>query len=295
MINTIVGELAKVDLPAAKAALPRLDEGQRSYGVRTIVEQLMRKDIQAALSCARELKDDEAEAAVLRKWAESDLAAVAEELTLGQVKDHGVVVIIAAGMMGRDRPAFEKWTERLADPVQRAVARLTALEEEVTKDPKGTALATTALLAKEPAASAQAGDLPGRIVQRWLWNGERHAEVAAWAAALPQGAAQDTAILEAGRLWIQEDMMQASAWLGSLPQSSGKDAAVLYLVEKITGETPADAFEWVRTVKTPALRKKALKLVTDNWIGQDPAAARQAIGSLSAADRGSLQEADKPE
>ncbi|MDB6136080.1 MAG: hypothetical protein JWM59_4323 [Verrucomicrobiales bacterium] len=136
VMASIVQELAKVDLPAAKAALNRLERPASSDAGQAIVRTVMQGDARAALAYARELRNDAAETEVLSFMAEKDPLAATAELTLGKEDQKWVVVEIADALLGKDRMAFEEWANGLKDPNYKAVARFRALAKEVMIDPK---------------------------------------------------------------------------------------------------------------------------------------------------------------
>ncbi|RYD27743.1 MAG: hypothetical protein EOP86_24105, partial [Verrucomicrobiaceae bacterium] len=186
IMESIMGELAKTDPPAAKAALAQLGERQQDFSERTIVRQLLeKKNIRTALAWARELENNDAETEVLLSWSESDPLAAAAELMPGRESHQRAAAAIAEMLINKDRALFETWAKRLADPGQQAAARHVALTADANTDPKAAALAAAEWLATGPEAVARAGNLPAHIIQRWLWSGEGHAQVAAWAAGLP--------------------------------------------------------------------------------------------------------------
>ncbi|RYD30254.1 MAG: hypothetical protein EOP86_20300 [Verrucomicrobiaceae bacterium] len=288
VVSPIVLELAKVDVPAAKAAVLKLEGWAGQETARKLILMMQEKDARAALAYARELGDEDSAVLILRSMAQNDPMAAAAELTPGKQNQTQVVEIIAHRLLEREPAAFESWADSLKDPVQRAAARSSALVVKAGTDPKGAALAATAWLAREPEAAAQDGFAPSRIVQCWLANEASPSEVAAWAAALPSGLFRDRAIMELGSLW--EDTMAASAWVSSLPGGMGRDNAVRSLVHRIRDEDPADAIEWARTLGNPSMRYEALTSTLLGWAVKDLPAAQAAVETLPAGDRGYLLE-----
>ncbi|RYF91501.1 MAG: hypothetical protein EON95_14880, partial [Caulobacteraceae bacterium] len=147
LLFSVVCELAKVDLPAAKAAVLTLcHEGWADAGP-AVLRMLQEKDVQAALAYARELGSGGAEADVLQFMAGSDPMAAAAELVPGREEHLKVAETIAGALLDRDRAAFEAWAGSLSDPAQRACARRVALTADASHDPAKAARQTAAWLA----------------------------------------------------------------------------------------------------------------------------------------------------
>jgi hypothetical protein len=289
VIAVIVHEMARADLPAAKAALDHMEGEERTTSQRAIVRLLQQSDPAAALAYARELNDSEAERNVLVHWAKSDPRAAAAELTTGKPDQVAAVEAIAGAWANEDRPAFEAWAAGLTDPVGRAVARRAGLALDALTDPAKAAAETAAWLAAEPHAQTSAGDLPVHVAQRW-WQKAAPQDVAAWAASLTAGKAKNAALGEVARLWVDEDPRAASGWLGALPPGDGRDQGVRQLVWKVSKQAPDEAFEWARSITGSGLRDQMLAESVRAWAHSDPVAAQAAVSTLPPEERGNLIE-----
>jgi hypothetical protein len=291
IIAPIMRELARVDLPAAKAALERLEPEERRHSQRAIVSQLVESDPVAALAYARELKDAEAENNVFKAWAKRDPVAAAAALGSADGKGYRPAIeSIAGGLLKRDRAAFDSWSAGLSDPAGRAVVRRVELHTDAYTDPRTAAAETAAWLAEVPAAQEAAESLPVHVAQHWWKLKGSPQEVAAWAGSLPAGRAQDAAVGEVGRLWVEQDAVSASAWLGTLAPSPGRDEAVGRLVWKVSKEAPDEAFEWARTIQQGSMRNEMLAQSIAVWAAKDVPGAQAAVATLPPEHRGNLLE-----
>lgn len=288
LLPSIIYEMAKTDLPAAKAEVSQLKSMQRQEAGRAVVQILQQRDPQAAIAYARELEDSKAEAGVIMHLAAKDPMAAAAELTPEMEGHLEVVESIAGTLLHKDRAAFETWAGSLSDPAQQAEARCAALKQDAALDPAKTAVEAAAWVAKELATPEQARQLSAAIVRKWLETEGQPATVAAWTEGLPEGPGRDAAVKETASAWLEKDTLAASAWLRSLAPSEAKDNIVRQLVINICADTPADAFEWARTIGTPSLRGDSLREAVQSWARQDPAAAGQALEKLPARDRDRL-------
>ncbi|RYD29835.1 MAG: hypothetical protein EOP86_20985 [Verrucomicrobiaceae bacterium] len=289
VMSSIVGELAKVDLPAAQSALESLNAAVREDAGLAIVRQLQLRDPRAALVYAREMKLEDAELEALMLIAKTDPLEAAAELTSGKKGQLHVLPAIAATLMGRDKAAFEEWMEGLKDPEQRVMALSGVLSPQLQPDPRSAALEASARLSRETGNHVEAeGDLVMDIARRWLAFKGPPAEVAAWAVSLPEGLARDSAVQQVARVWV--DAEASSAWIATLPHGEGRDGAVLSLVQRISGEADADAFEWARTVETPLTRSIALRDAVESWARRNMEAAVAAVETLPAGDRIDLRD-----
>ncbi len=290
MIGAIVQELAKTNLPAAKASLEQLQGEEKEAAQRAIVLAMQQKDPLAALAYARELKDVRAENGVLVLWAKQDPAAAAAALPTGNAAMKQAVETVATAWVKKDRPAFEQWAAGLTDPSERGIARRAALALDAMTDPRQTAQETAAWLAREPGAQESAGELPVSIAQQWWEAKGPPPEVAAWAGSLPEGPARNSAVAEVGRLWLEQDELAASAWANTLEQGKGRDQVVRAIVRKISQDTPGDAFAWAGTIQHDGLRGDVLAESIGTWAKQDAAAAMAAVATLPEAQQGNLLE-----
>lgn len=290
MIGTIVQELAKTNLPAAKASLEQLQGEEKEAAQRAIVLAMQQKDPLAALAYARELKDLRAETDVLVTWAKQDPAAAAAAIPAGNPALKRAVESVATAWVKKDRPAFEQWAAGLTDPGERGIARRAALALDAVTDPRQTAQETAVWLAREPGAQESAGELPVSIAQQWWKAKGPPLEVAAWAGSLPEGPARHSAVAEVGRLWLEQDELAASAWANTLEQGKGRDQVVRALVRKISQDTPGDAFAWAGTIQQEGLRGQMLAESIRKWAQQDAAAAQAAVATLPEGQQGNLLE-----
>ena len=288
MIRAIVQELAKTNLPAAKASLEQLQGEEKEAAQRAIVMAMQQKDPVAALAYARELKDVRAENGVLVSWAKQDPAAAAAALPTGNAAMKQAVETVANAWAQKDRPAFEQWAAGLTDPGERGIARQAALTLDAMTDPRQTAQETAAWLAREPGAQEAAAELPVFVAQQWWEAKGPPPEVAAWAGALPEGPARNSAVAEVGRLWLEQDELAASAWANTLEQGKGRDQVVRAIVQKISQDTPADAFAWAGTIQQEGLRSDVLAESIGTWAKQDAAAAMAAVATLPEGQQGNL-------
>lgn len=290
IIGAIVQELAKTNLPAAKASLEQLQGEEKEVAQRAIVLAMQQKDPLAALAYARELKDVRAETGVLALWAKQDPAAAAAALPAGNSAMKPAVEAVATAWAQKDRPAFEQWAAGLTDPCERGIARRAGLALDAVTDPRQTAQETVAWLAREPGAQESAGELPVSIAQQWWKAKGPPPEVAAWAGSLPEGPARNSAVAEVGRLWLEQDELAASAWANTLEQGKGRDEVVRALVRKISQDTPGDAFAWAGTIQQEGLRGEMLAESIRKWSKQDAAAAQAAVATLPEGQQGNLLE-----
>ena len=290
IIGAIVQELAKTNLPAAKASLEKLQGEEKEAAQRAIVLAMQQRDPLAALAYARELKDVRAETGVLALWAKQDPAAAAAALPTGNAAMKQAVEAVSAAWAQKDRPAFENWAAGLTDPGERAIARRAGLALDAVTDPRQTALETAAWLAREPGAQESAGELPVSIAQQWWKAKGPPPEVAAWAGSLPEGPARNSAVAEVGRLWLEQDELAASAWANTLEQGKGRDQVVRAIVRKISQDTPGDAFAWAGTIQHDGLRGDMMTDSVRKWAKQDAAAAQAAVATLPEGQQGNLLE-----
>ncbi len=290
MIGAIVQELARTDLPAAKASLAQMQGEEKEAAQRAIVLAMQQKDPVAALSYARDLKDVRAETEVLVQWAKRDPAAAAAALPMGNTALGSAVEAVATAWVHKDRAAFENWAAGLTDPGERAIARRAALTLDAVNDPRQTAQETASWLAREPGAQESAGELPVSITRNWWKAKGPPPEVAAWAGSLPEGPARNSAVAEVGRLWLEQDELAASAWANTLEPGKGRDQVVRSIVRKIGQETPADAFAWAGTIQQEGLRGDMLTESIRNWARLDAPAAQAAVSTLPEGQQGNLTE-----
>ena len=290
IIGAIVQELAKTNLPAAKASLEQLQGEEKETAQLAIALAMQQKDPVAALAYARDLKDLRAETDVLVRWAKQDPAAAAAALPAGNPALKRALDAVTTAWAQKDRPAFEIWAASLTDPGERAIARRAALALDAVTDPRQTAHETAAWLAREPGAKESAGELPVSIAQQWWKAKGPPPEVAAWAGSLPEGPARNNAVAEVGRLWVEQDELSASAWANTLELGKGRDQVVRAIVGKISQDTPGDAFAWAGTIQQEGLRGEMLADSVRKWAKQDAAAAQAAVATLPEGQQGNLLE-----
>lgn len=292
MAGAILTELGKKDLPAAKAALESLEGPELAIAEVMITRGLRERDPEAALAFARERGNGNAERQALLGMAKTNPLAAAEgtaaATAAGAPQDPEVVKEIASSLLAGDRKTFDAWVNGLADPNDRGMARGREFLKESETDPAGAAARAGAWMAAEPeAAPAAVGsdDLTALLAERWIKAGGRIETVAAWAAGLPTGRPRDTAIVRAGRAWLEEDVTAASVWLGGLPRSEGRDRLALDLVTKIGKERPEDALPWALSIEAGENRMDALMSVFGKLGLRDLAAAEALAATLPEKDQ----------
>lgn len=119
--------------------------------------------------------------------------------------------------------------------------------------------------------SPAATSLKVALLRRWAALSP--ADAAAWAAALPPGAARRTAVDQAALVWSGTDAQAAWDWAAGLESGDDRDAARLSLAYELAREDPTLAFERSAELAEGPDRNRLIEHAVSNWALADPQAA----------------------
>ena len=274
--------LTQMDPKAAAALLettPGL-EGQQ-YLWSQIAGNLASEDPAAGLAWAEKIEAPGARTAAVSQA----LGTMAQQDPLGAAQ-HAAGIANEETRRGALGSVVDVWAEQDPDaamawaanagPEAQQMVMLKATIAKAGDDPA----ASAAMLAKMAGGGQQKDDdalqAAARGVAGNYFRDDMKGSVA-WAAGLPEGAAQTAAVESIAGAWTQLDPVEASGWIQQLPPGAGRDGAAEKLSYGIMQSDPESAFTWAASIGADTKRDNALRQVARNWMSADKAGARAAI------------------
>lgn len=289
-----------------------------------LLEQLARRNPEAALALAQDAEPHERRVAllcgILRGWATvspgtaaawlpnvsgNDLEAAEQALMEGAVAQPELAVIAAQQLVqsdpGRARSHANQLVRALSDvgDFQRAISFAVALPSELRDEMVATSYQYWALSQPELAfANATAGS-PGEIrsiavdgaISGWAQADPR--SLAIHALTVSANAERAAALQTALRVWVLANPKAASDWMDQFDPRPELDAgaAAVALHPELVANRPEISASWAESITQPELRSTTLLCVLRDWISRDPRAAlayAQNSRELSTDDRAAV-------
>ena len=283
-------ELANGD-PRQMAALLRATPalGAQNYLWGSVAGQLAAEDPVAALEWVESLDSPAARKQstdqVMRMWAYEDApGALAKAQTITDpAQQKSAMRAVLETWASSDPDAVLAWAAT-ASGEQREVALLHGSLQKADNDPAASAGIVSQLLAQSTGAETPShlASAAGNVARAWFQQDVTGA--AQWAAQLPAGEAQESAVNTIAEAWTGLDPLAASAWVQQLPQGDSRDAAVRTLANGIVQSDPESAFTWAVTIGDPAKRDDVVRSAAQAWRWQDRDAALAAVQQAPISD-----------
>ncbi len=117
----------------------------------------------------------------------------------------------------------------------------------------------------------------------------------AWAGSLPEGELQVAAYTGIAEGWTRSDPVAASEWVAGLPPGAVREAAVGEFSVRLAELDPGAGLQWAATLQDPADRQARLTEVAQGWKDRNAAlAAIASLTNLSGEEKAALTNSLKP-
>lgn len=271
--------------------------GSQNYLWGSVAQQFAADDPAAALAWVESLESPGARKQstdqVMRMWASEDApGALARAQTLTDpAQQKSAMRAVLETWATNDPDAVLAWAAT-ASGEQREVALLHGSLQKADNDPAASASIVGQLLSQSAGTDTPShlANAAGNVAQAWFQQDVTQA--AQWAAQLPAGDAQESAVNTIAEAWTGLDPLAASAWVQQLPAGDSRDAAVRTLANGIVQSDPESAFTWAATIGDAAKRDDVVRTAAQAWRWQDRDAAIAAVqqAPISETVRASLLE-----
>jgi hypothetical protein len=255
------------------------ERGRRTSAATAEAQRRFSEDPKAALAWATGLPEEERTGAVevvVSLWAALDPAAAFEAALFLDEKNAALrtkaLTTVLTQWARKDAAAAWKSVQTLpSDSKDRAFIEMQIAMEWAGKDPVAAsrALQQGADLTGFHAELAPAfGTVANELARKDL------AAAKTWAAGLPQGPAQSSAVSAVIATLAQQDVRAAAASMDELGPGPARDAGVMVLVSSGVPVEPAVGMRWAETVAKPALRETLVSQFALRWLAAEPAQAK---------------------
>jgi hypothetical protein len=231
----------------------------------------------ARRNLAQSAEGAESQSALVRRWAESDLAGAADAVSAlsAEALTADLVNSVVLPWAARNWDAAVAWAQRLPQGEARQAGLVTLALEAARVDPL-TALSLGLTLAPDAQRESM-------MVNAATQLATQEPDLAAqWAAGLPQSRLRDRMLAQVAAIWGERDPRAASMMvLEQLTPGTARNNALVGIVQRWVQVQPEAAASWAASFPEGALRTASVDNAVRLWAERDLRAAGEWLGRLA--------------